>query len=431
MTTTELIDKAMKHAQGAEALLSRRESTEVSFENDRLKSASSAQTTRVEVRVIVDGKVGESETTDLADADGVVGRALEAAAFGSPAHFEFAGPGEAPDVALFDADVPALSQQDMVAIGAEMMGIVKDDNSEVLVHAGVSSDAGSREVATSAGAVHTTESTSLGVYVYGQWIRGTDILMAGDGTSWRRRTIDHKQVAHRAVEWLRLAENIAPIRSGELPVIFTPEGLNVLELALVLGINGKNVFLGSSPLAKRLGETIADERLTVVDDPLIDYAPGSGRVDDEGVPRRVTPVVESGVLRNFLYDLDAAGRSRTTSTGNGRGCWPTNLVIKPGDTSYEQMIAETKEGLLVHSMLGLGQGNAISGAFSVNVQLGYKIEDGKVVGRVKDVMLAGNVYDALKSIAAIGDQPRWVHGLYGSASLAPPIKIARLSVTAK
>jgi len=428
---TQLVEKAMKRAQGAKASLSQGESTNVSFENDKLKSVGSAQSTHLEVRVIVDGKVGSSHTTDVDDTDGVVARALEAAEFGSPAHFEFPGPADAPDVKLFDDAVGPITKGQMVEIGEEMLALVKDYNPDILVDAGVSKNVGRRELATSAGAVHASEGTHFSVHVHGQWIRGTDILHAGDSFGWRRRQIDHKAVAEKAVERLRLAERTAPIRSGEMPVIFTPEGVNVLGFALVLGVNGKNVFLGSSPLAGRLGETIADERLSVVDDPLIDYASGSGRVDDDGVPHEVTPLIENGVLRNFLYDLDAAGRSGARSTGNGVGCWPTNLVVKEGATSYEQMIADTQEGLLVHDVLGLGQGNAINGDFSVNVQLGYKIEDGRVVGRVKDVMLAGNTYDALKNTAAIGDHAEWIWGMFGGASRLPPIKIGGLSVVAK
>ena len=194
-----------------------------------------------------------------------------------------------------------------------------------------------------------------------------------------------------------------------------------------MGFDGKNVFLGASPLAGKLGEKIADERLSITDNPLVDYATNSGKYDGEGVPHQITPLIEDGVVRNFLYDLDTAGRAGTKSTGNGVGCNPTNVVIKEGNTPYEEMVKNTREGLLVHSVMGLGQGNPISGEFSVNVQLGYKIENGEIVGRVKDVMLAGNTYDAIRNITAIGDEAEWVYG----SLLTPPVQIGSLSVVAK
>lgn len=427
MIVNRLIEAAMKRAQGAQVSLGQGDSTNVSFENDKLKSIRSSQSTGMSVKIMVDGKISSSHTTDIDDVDGVVARALEAVEFGSPAHFTFPGPQEGPDVKVYDDGVLHVSKGKMVHIGEEMVTLVKEYNPDILVSAEVSKAVGKGQFANSAGTEHTTEATSFAVWVNGQLIRGTDILWAGHGFGWKKREIDHVDIARKAIELFKMAENIAPIKSGDMPVIFTPEGVNVLLLALALGFNGKNVFLGASPLSGKLGERIADESFSITDNPLLDYASGSSRYDGEGVPHQVTPLIENGVLKNFLYDLDTAGRAGTRTTGNGVGCDPTNLVIKEADTPYEEMVKNTKKGLLVHDVMGLGQGNPMSGEFSVNVQLGYKIEGGEVVGRVKDVMLAGNTYDALRNIAAIGDKAEWV----GGSLLTPPIQIAGLSVVAR
>ena len=427
MIVNRLIERAMQKAQGAQAVLGQSESTKISYEDDKLKFAGESQSTGMGVKVIVDGKIGSSHTTDIDDVDGVVARAMEAAALGSHAHFEFPGPQEAPDVKVYDDAVLRVTKEEMVRIGEEMMGLVKAYRSDILVSAGASRSVKKGQFANSAGIEYASETTSFGVGVSGQWVRGTDILMAGHGFGWKKRDIDHAAIAGKAIQLLKMAENIASIKSGALPVIFTPEGVNVLLLALTMGFNGKNVFLGSSPLAGKLGKKIVDETFSITDNPLIDYASGSGMFDGEGVPHQVTPLIEDGVVKNFLYDLDTAGRAGAKTTGNGVGCNSTNLVIKEGDTPYKEMVKNTKEGLLVHNVLGLGQGNPISGEFSVNVQLGYKIEKGEIVGRVKDVMLAGNTYEALKNIAAVGDKAEWV----GGSLLTPPIQIAKLSVVAK
>ena len=88
MIVQQIVKEALKKAQAAQAVMFTQETSAVDFENDRLKSAASSQRTQIDVKVIVDGKVGESSTTDPQDVDGVVQRALEAAEFGSPAHFE-------------------------------------------------------------------------------------------------------------------------------------------------------------------------------------------------------------------------------------------------------------------------------------------------------------------------------------------------------
>jgi len=430
MIADQLVEHALKQAQGAQATLRQSESTTVSFENDRLKSALSSQRTEIHVKVILNGKVGTSHTTDIQDLDGVAARALESAAYGSPAHFQFPGPRVVADVQVYDEAVPPVTKPEMVRIGQEMLELIKEYNPDILVGANVHKQVSSREFANSGGVEFTDETTDFSVGASGQLVRGTDILMADYGFGWRKRAIDHVAIARQVIERFRMAERIAPIQSAAMPVIFAPTGMGVLGLALVLGFNGKNVFLGSSPLAGKLGERIADLKFSLTDDPLVDYAGSSSRYDGEGVPHQVTPLIEGGVLKNFLYDLDTAGRAGTQTTGYGVGCHPTNLIFVEGDTPYAETIKSVQEGLLVYDVIGLGQGNPISGEFSVNVQLGYKIEHGEVVGRVKDVMLAGNVYDALKDVVAIGDQAEWLSA-FGGSHFVPPIQIGSLSVVAR
>ena len=94
------------------------------------------------------------------------------------------------------------------------------------------------------------------------------------------------------------------------------------------------------------------------------------------------------------------------------------------------MVKSIDTGILVHYVMGLGQGNAFAGEFSVNLELAFKIERGEIVGRVKDCMLAGNVYDALQDIAAVGDKPERVGGWLVNGSL-PYVQIGKLSVVAR
>jgi len=266
----------------------------------------------------------------------------------------------------------------------------------------------------------------FGALCGGQLIRGTDILEIHYGQFWRKMdsSVDRVNIARRIIEKFRLAERMTKIKSKEMPVIFTPEGLDVLILPLKLGFNGKNIVLGSSPLVGKLGNKVFDSKLNITDNPLIDYAPESGIYDGEGVPHRINTLVENGVVKSFLYDLETAGRAGTKSTGNGPGCGMTNLVIGEGNVDYKDMIKGVSEGLLVDDVIGLGQSNVINGEFSVNVNLGYKIENGEIVGRVKDVMLAGNAYNALANITAIGNKAEWVGGSLNT----PPILVEKLSV---
>jgi PmbA protein len=234
---------------------------------------------------------------------------------------------------------------------------------------------------------------------------------------------------------LELAKNQATVRSGQMPVIFTPDGVVSAFLpALMSAFNGKTVLEGASPLGKRLGEQVFDKALSLYDDPTIDYAPHSRPCDDEGVPSRRLPLIEGGVVRNFLYDLQTAGQSNVPSTGNGgrgRGGLMSPsvsaLVFSTGRTLFEEMLSGIKEGLLIEQLMGAEQGNVLGGDFSGNVLLGYKIENGKIVGRVKNTMVSGNVYQILKDAATLGKEAKWVSGVV----LTPHIYCSNLSVASK
>jgi PmbA protein len=432
MIVQQIVEKAAKKAQGVQATLLTQDTSAVDFENDHLKSAQSSQRTQIEVKVIVDGKLGISTTTDPQDIDGVVSRALEAAQFGTPVHFELPGPQELEQVKIFDPALLPLQKPEMIRMGQQMMDMILAYNPEILAGASVYKTVSKVEYANSRGVHYTADHTDFNVGAGGQLVRGTDILFAGQNVAQKKRAVDLEDIATQAIEYFRMAETIAPLESGEMPVVFTPHGLTALMLSLTLAIDGKSAYLGASPLRDKLGQQIASPGLTVVDDPLVEYGPNTSAFDNEGMPHKVTPIIEKGVLRNFIYDLDTAGRAGMNPTGHGSSRRLTNLVISPGTVPYASMLHDVRHGLLVHEYLGLGQGNPINGEFSVNLFLGYKIENGKLVGRVKDVMLAGNAFVALKDITAISQEREWVSDqFFGFTGLYPYIQVGKLSVTAK
>jgi len=232
------------------------------------------------------------------------------------------------------------------------------------------------------------------------------------------------QTVRRSLRWSKETA-LATANTGDLPVIFTPRGVGATLLhPLLSGFNGKNVANGSSPLGERWGEKIVDERISIYDNPLISGASGSRPFDDEGVASRRLGLIENGVAGGPLLDLQTAGQIGKTSTGAaGRGIASTPspsssiIDIAAGDTHFEDMIAGIKEGLVIEELLGAGQGNELGGDFRANVSLGYKIENGEIVGRVKDTMISGNVYKVLSQVEHIGDSSDWVFGSMRSPAL--------------
>jgi PmbA protein len=239
--------------------------------------------------------------------------------------------------------------------------------------------------------------------------------------------LDADEITNTTLTQLERAKAQAKLGSKTMPVIFTPQGVaSAFTHGLMTAFNGKMVLEGASPLGDKLGKQVFDKRLSLADDATLAYRPTSRPCDDEGVASRRIPLIDKGRVSSFLYDLKTAVRARTESTGSGvRGGGlpnpsPSAIVIEGGDVSFEDMVADIKEGLIVEYLMGAGQGNVLGGDFSGNVLLGYKIEDGKIAGRVKDTMVSGNIYKTLKEVAAIGGDSRWVGGGLNTPSIYCP-----------
>jgi PmbA protein len=267
----------------------------------------------------------------------------------------------------------------------------------------------------------------------GNLTRGSDMLFVGDSVSSCRPILETGKVADMVLQQLELARNQAPVPTRPMPVIFTPNGVaSALVMPLLAAFNGKTVLEGASPLGQKLGQTVFDNKFQLLDDPMAAFQPSSRPCDDEGVPSQRTPLIEAGKVTSFLYDLQTAAMAGTHSTGSGRrghgglpAPSPSAFVVAAGGTTFDEMVGDIKEGLVVEQLMGAGQGNVLGGDFSGNVLLGYKVENGKIVGRVKDTMVSGNVYQVLKNIAAFGSEARWVGGFLQTPHIyCPDVSVA-------
>ena len=414
----EILEAALKVADAADLFWVESRSTPVAFESNRLKHLQTKESRGVGLRIIKDGRIGFSATNRMEDVDGIVSRALEVSPYGAKAEFSLPSSAEHPEVPTYDPEVQQVSIEKMVELSQAMVDGVLAGHPDVLCDAGVSQSVVRVRILNSTGLDASYEKTVFSLGLGGTLVRGTDMLFVGDGESSCRPIADASDIVARVTDQLDQAQDMAEVTTGRFPVVFTPDAVAGLLLSpLLVGFNGKTVLQGSSPLVERLGEKIVDERFSLYDDGTIAYRPGSRPWDDEGIHTRITPLIENGVARNFIYDLKTAAQAGAESTGNasrGAGSLPspsTSVIsIAEGDMSFEDMVADMKEGLVVERFLGAGQTNILAGDFSGNVLLGYKVENGRMVGRVKNSMLSGNVYETLNNLIAIGSTARWRGG---------------------
>ncbi|MDD5127176.1 MAG: TldD/PmbA family protein [Dehalococcoidales bacterium] len=429
-----ILERARKAAEAAEVFLTSSEETQVRFEANRLKHLQSKQQTGIALRVIKDGRLGYATTTDPAKAAELVESAVETARFGAEVKFEFPGKYDYPRVAVNDRTVDSVPTENMIAAGTKMLDIILRHTPDLVCEAEVSKGSVNVKLLNSRGGQADYRKSFYSIGVGGTLVNGTDMLFVGEGDSSCHHLTDPKDVTDAVLWQLELAKNKATAPTKMLPVVFTPNGFASLVMPLMAAFNGKTVLEGASPIGNKRGQSVYDKKFSLFDDPAISYRPHSRPCDDEGVPSRRTPLVEKGTVKGFIYDLQTAGLAGTKSTGNGnrgRGGPPapsaSAYIITPGDTSFEDMVKDMKEGLVIEQLMGAEQGNILSGDFSGNVLLGFKVENGKIVGRVKDTMIHGNVHQLLKDIAALGDKAHWV----GVSLQTPHLYFPAISVASK
>ena len=430
----ELLALARKVAEAAEVFMVSSEETPIQFEANRLKHIQSKQGTTVALRLIRQGRLGYATTTELNDRSELVNMAAETAQFGMTARFEFPALTVYPPVEIFDPAAESVPVESMVRLGEELVTALRAHTPELLCHAWVSKSTTTVRIMNSRGGQASYRQTSFNLATWSNLIRGTDMLFVGDSQSSCHPVLDTSAVSRAVIQQLELARDLASAPSKPLPVIFTPIGVaGALIAPLMTAFSGKIVLEGASPIGSKLGQGVFDSKFSLWDDPTLPYRPSSRPCDDEGVASQCTPLIERGVVTSFLYDLQTAALAGKRSTGNGdrgRGMpapSPTAFVIAPGNTTFDQIVGDIKEGLVIEELMGAEQGNILGGDFSGNVLLGYKIENGKIVGRVKDTMVSGNIYQLLNEITAIGSDARWVGGFVNTPSLYFP----RVSVASK
>ncbi len=424
---------AQQAAEEAEIFTVSSEEMPVQFEANRLKNIQSKQSSSIALRIIKQGKIGYAATTEPGDSQSLVNNAVETAQFGMPADFQFPSLASYPQIEVFDPEVESVSIDKMVELGEELIAAVREHTPDIVCEAGVTRGIISVRIINSRGGEASYQKSIFSLGVGGTLIRGTDMLFVGESQSSCHPILDSKAITGVVLHQLELAKNQASVPGRPMPVIFTPDGVaHALISPLIAAFNGKVVLEGASPIGNKLGQPVFDRKLSLWDDPTITYRPQSRPCDDEGIPSQRTPLIKEGVVDNFLYDLQTAALAKTQSTGNGsRGHGgllapsPSAFIIGTGDTTFDEMVRDIKEGLIIEQLMGAGQGNILGGDFSGNVLLGYKIENGKIVGRVKNTMVSGNIYQALKEIAAIGREAKWVGGFLQTPHLyCPSLSVA-------
>lgn len=247
--------------------------------------------------------------------------------------------------------------------------------------------------------------------------------------------IDADQIAREAVDEALFMLKAAPVKSGTYRAIIENKCMPDL-LGTFAGIfSAESAQKGMSLLAGKEGEMIASEIVTLMDDPLLPGGLDSRPFDDEGVATATKAVIEKGRLNTLLHNLKTARKAGVRSTGNAAragyagavGISPSNFFLAPGEKTKEELMQAMGDGLVITSVSGLHAGaNPISGDFSLIAE-GYTVKDGKKDQPVEQITVAGNFYQLLKNIRAVGSDLIFPGSPIGS----PSVDVGEVSVSGK
>jgi PmbA protein len=412
-------------AELAEVYQSKSLSRPIFFEANRLKQLESAQGEGIALRLWKNGKPGLAVAYGPVDPQLLVEKTLAISELNDP---------ETPQInsgnqkQYPDLGTPIPTER-LLEMGRHSIQMLRSDFPDIVCSSQWDCESESLRLVNSLGLDWSYTDTTMSAYLGAEWIRGDDFLSVADGQTDREKLQPEQMVSH-IFQRLNWAKNNVSAPVGKVPVLFTAKAADLLWETVQAAMNGKQVIERASPWNNRLGQQVISKQLTLSQLP--QAGPFSCPFDDEGTPTRQLKFIDRGVLQLFYADKTVGELLGSGSTGNGvrssLGSYPSpglmNLSIAPGQQSLLEMISQVDEGLIIDQVLGSGAG--IAGDFSVNVDLGYRIRRGEVVGRVKDTMVSGNAYLALKNIIALGNDADW-----SEPCSTPSILVDGLSVTSR
>ncbi|MBP1911255.1 TldD/PmbA family protein [Thermococcus stetteri] len=374
------------------------------------------------LRVGLKGKLGFSYVTGLnhstSELEKFVERTIKLARVSEVPFRGFPVPSKVPKVkGIYDRRIEEIPFEDAHALALQYTEKMKELKEKETLSGSISLAFERYGVVNSNGVELEASSTYMGVSAYAVIEEGP-----GNGSFYQGyRSLQGIEALEKAImkakkdaELSARAKKFEPY-NGEL--VLEPEAVMSIVEILLENFYGDEVYYGRSRFSS-LGDRVASEGFTLLDDSTLEGLPGSYPFDGEGTPGQRTPLVENGTLKGFLLDHTYASLLGLKSTGNAVRSFrttpsigPSNLVVEPGDESLGDF-----EGIVVKEVFGEHTANPVSGDFSLPVGLGYVVKNGEVTP-FKDNMLVGNIFDLLKTVEPGKDLRRI------SSFIAPRVKV--------
>jgi PmbA protein len=442
---TNVVAYAMKAgAAAADAIIEEGTESRIDAHDGHIETVKQARRRGLGLRVIVDHRVGLVYTSDLREGSlrDLAARAVTLAHQSSSDEFAtlpsgpLRAPADAAALRLWDDAVPALSTEKKIAMALEMEKVAKAYDKRIQRTDGcaVISQWGSAHLASSEGGAISYDGTSITLFVNPLADEGGGRQQSGFYGSSSRSLAQAetpeqvaREGARRAVE--RIGARSVPTQ--KVPVILHPDIAANWIQNLHSALTGDDVFKKTSYLTEKLGQLIASERVTLVDDGTMSGGIATSPFDGEGVPTRRNVLMERGVLKMFVYDTYWARKAGTKSTGSANRNYqstpfigPRNLYVSNGTSTPEEIRKSVDKGFFMVDQGAFGY-NDTTGAYSYQAA-GFWIEKGEIAYPVQEVTVASTSLDMLRNIIRVGNDLK-----FNGAVNSPTLLISEMTISGK
>lgn len=431
----ELIKKAKAQSDQAEVYCLEQQQNDVEFENGILKDIKSTMHGGITLRVIENKKLGFAYTRNIKDQETLIQNAKRSLTGGVDANYDFPFTKKAASLDSYDPAIDGTTSTIIVDECSRIHDQLKSrTKGQVNIRAGTAVT-GIRIINSSGTGLSTRNS---------HYYISVAIVYPGSATGIHRslefksfKEIESSFLDNLAELYNKSEKEIDKAR-GRMKILLMPEAMYTLIWRLQSATSGESLYHKQSPLADSLENKIFDEKLSIVNNPLDDVYPGARAFDDEGVACREMVIIDKGCLQSYYHDLYYASKLQAESTGNGykTSRWGgdtlstkpapalRHLMIRPGSTDFWQLIEKIDRGIVICGALGAHSGNIPNGDFSIGLSPGLYVEKGEIIGRIKDAMIAGNIYSVMKRVVDIENKLHPAYTGYYPAILFDEMNVA-------
>ena len=394
------------------------------------------------IRVVEGGRFGYAYLVDVESAESALNQAMDIArASPSVAGFVLPSAEDAPQVdGLFDQRILDLGPEDLLEQADAILSEVASlDARAVVTGGGLGVGATASAILSSEGIESSGITTSHGIGVQVSIDANDELTSSYEGDSSRQLLPDVPSSVASAVHWAQVTRGPIQVDTApqDAPVLMTSEGFSPLfSMVVPTALRGDRLVRDESFWSGKQDTKVLAEDLSLVDDGRMIGGKSAGSRDGEGVPTRRQVLVDSGRLVGSLWSTrDAAqqvaeGRIEAAhTTGSavrgghqappGTGCKDFTMTSKKGGHSQDALLERMNDGYIVHSVMGAHTANPTSGDFSVTTSTILRVENGEILGPVKQAGLSGNLAGALLDDVHLGDDVR-IQGSYSSGSMHLP-----------